>query len=69
MVKYSPNNQDVVASIGRPNNTLKVTNVKSDLPHLVASLKLFGGLCWHSRLSYVCAADDEKLCFWKVQLK
>lgn len=71
-IKYSPNAQQVVASIGRPNVTLIVTHLKSDkneLPLLVSSLKLFGGLSWHSRLPYVCCADDSKLSFWKVFVK
>lgn len=62
-LKYSPNVQKF-ASIGRPGVTLKVSDLKSDTPQLVTSLKLFGGLSWHQR--YVCAADDTKLCFWKV---
>lgn len=68
-VRFSPSNQQVVASIGRPNVTLKVTHLKSEMAQLVHSLKLFGGLCWHLWLPYVCAADDTKLCFWKVQIK
>lgn len=72
-MKCSPHAQQVVASIGRPNVTLIVTPIKSDkteLPLLVASLKLFGGApSWHSRLPYVCCADDSKLSFWKVFVK
>lgn len=71
-IKYSPNAQQVVASVGRPNVTLVVSHLKSDkndLPLLVASLKLYGGLGWHSRLPYICCADDSKLHFWKVFAK
>lgn len=68
-VKYLPNSENIVASIGRPNVTLKVSHLKSEMPILVASLKLYGGLDWHSRLPYVCAANDTKLCFWKIHLK
>lgn len=71
-IKYAPNAQQIVASIGRPNVTLIVTHLKSDkneLPLLMGSLKLFGGLCWHSRLPYVCCADDNKLSFWKIFVK
>lgn len=69
VVKFSASNQQIVASVGRPNVTLKVTHIKSDIPQLMAPLKLFGGLDWHHRLPYVCAADDTKLCFWRVLLK
>lgn len=68
-IKYSPNAERIVASIGRPDVTLTVSHLKSDLPLLVAQLKLFGGLSWHSRFPYVCCADDSKLCFWKVLVK
>lgn len=70
-IKYSPNTQQVIASIGRPNVTLVVTNLNSEKSEhlLVGSLKLFGGLCWHSRFPYICCADDSKLSFWKVYVK
>lgn len=68
-VRYSPNSELVVASIGRPNCTLKVIHLKSEIPQLTASLKLFGGMCWHQRLSYVAVADDDKIKFWKVNSK
>lgn len=69
VVKYSPNAEHIVASIGRPDVTMVVSHLKSELPLLVAPLKLFGGLCWHARLAYICGADDSKLCFWKTLLK
>lgn len=59
----------MVATIGRPNVTLKVSHLKSDLPQLTAGLKLYGGLDWHARLPYICVADDLRLSFWKVLLK
>ncbi|XP_031640434.1 nucleoporin Nup37 [Contarinia nasturtii] len=71
-IKYSPNAQQVVASVGRPAVTLVVAHIKSEkteLPILVASLKLYGGLSWHSRLPYICCADDSKLSIWKVYVK
>ncbi|KAJ6648733.1 Nucleoporin Nup37 [Pseudolycoriella hygida] len=68
-VKYSPNNENVTASVGRPDITLKVTHFQSKIPQIEASLKLFGGLCWHYRLPYVGVATDRKLCFWKVNTK
>lgn len=69
VVKYSPNAEHIVASIGRPDITMVVSHLKSELPLLVAQLKLFGGLSWHGRLPYICGADDNKLCFWKILLK
>lgn len=68
-IRYSPNDKHILASISYPNLALTVSHLKSELPLLVAPLKLFGGLGWHSRLPYVCSADDSKLCFWKVLTK
>lgn len=68
-VRFSPNSEHVVASVGRPDITLKVFTSKSAVPLLEAPLKLYGGLAWHHRLPYIAAAYDRKLCFWKVQFK
>lgn len=68
-IQFSPHNELVTASIGRPMTTLKVINCKSQIPQVEAPLILFGGLCWHYKHPYVCAAQDRKLCFWKVLLK
>ncbi|XP_055390326.1 nucleoporin Nup37 [Condylostylus longicornis] len=69
IVKISPNTDQVTASVGRPDITLKVLTAKSQIPLIESTLKLYGGLAWHSRLPYVAAAFDRKLCFWKVQTK
>ena len=69
IVKIAPFNELITASIGRPGITLKVINIKTTIPFVEAQLKLFGGLCWHYRLPYICAAQDRKLCFWKVLSK
>lgn len=69
VVRFSPNNEYVFASCGRPDVTLKVFHAKSQVAQLEAPLKLFGGLCWHYRLPYVAAAHDRKLCFWKIHTK
>ncbi|XP_053670411.1 nucleoporin Nup37 [Anopheles nili] len=68
VVKFSPHSENVVASIGRPNATLKVIHMKNKLPQIETKLLLFGGLCWHYQLPYVVAASDRKLCFWKVSI-
>ncbi|ALC46516.1 CG11875 [Drosophila busckii] len=69
-VKFSPSNSEVViASIGRPDITLKIFPAKSNVPIMEAPLKSYGGLCWHQRLPYVTAASDRNLFFWKVHMK
>lgn len=69
VVRFSPNSESVLSSIGRPDITLKVFTAKSQVPLIEAPLKLFGGMAWHHRLPYIGAAHDRKLCFWKVQTK
>uniref|UniRef100_T1H2Z3 Uncharacterized protein n=1 Tax=Megaselia scalaris TaxID=36166 RepID=T1H2Z3_MEGSC len=69
IVKFSPLTEAVTASIGCPDTTLKVNTSKSHIPLVEFSLNLFGGLCWHNHLPYIAAANDRKLCFWKVQIK
>lgn len=69
IIRFSPVNEHLTASIGCPNWTLKVLHTKSQLPKLCISLDLFGGLCWHHRLPYIAAAFDRKLAFWNVLSK
>lgn len=69
VIKFSPVNEHLTASIGCPDWTLKVLHTKSQLPKLCVSLDLFGGLCWHHRLPYIAAAFDRKLAFWNVLTK
>jgi WD40 repeat protein len=68
VVKFSPHNENVLASIGRPKQTLKVFHAKSQIPILENSLLLYGGLSWHFSLgmAYVAAGQDRKLSFWKI---
>lgn len=68
-VKFCPNNESIIASIGRSDATLKVVHLKTKTTQIEASIKLFGGLDWHYRLPYISAAIDRKLCFWRVHLK
>lgn len=68
-MRFSPNSEMVICSVGRPDITLKVFTAKSIVPLIEAPLKLFGGVAWHHRLPYVAAAYDRKLCFWKIQIK
>ncbi|XP_062124951.1 nucleoporin Nup37 [Drosophila sulfurigaster albostrigata] len=70
IVRFSPGSSEVaMASIGRPDLTLKVFLAKSTVPLIEAALKTYGGLAWHHRLPYISAASDRKLYFWKVQIK
>lgn len=68
-IQFAPSNELVTASIGRPLTTLKIMNCKSQIPQVEAPLCLYGGLCWHYKHAYVGAAQDRKLCFWKVLVK
>ncbi|GAB0099469.1 Nucleoporin Nup37 [Sergentomyia squamirostris] len=67
VVKISPANENLTASIGRPDLTLKVIHSKASLPVISAPLKLFGGIGWLSR--HIAAAYDRKLCLWNVLTK
>lgn len=70
VVRFSPGSSEIaMASIGRPDLTLKVFVAKSTVPLIESSLKTYGGLAWHHRLPYISAASDRKLFFWKVQIK
>lgn len=67
-VKFSPASENLVATLGRPENTVKITNLKSKQPILSAKLKLPGGLSWHYKLPYICAGNDRELYFWRVNM-
>ncbi|XP_058807153.1 nucleoporin Nup37 isoform X2 [Phymastichus coffea] len=69
MMKFSPSNEYLIASIGRPDNFLKITNLKNKQAVLCGRVRLFGGLTWHQRLPIVCAGSDRQLCFWKINNK
>lgn len=67
IVKISPNNVQITASIGsRAGTDLKVVHQKSQIPLLSTRLLSYGGLAWHLNLPYLLAASDRKLCFWKL---
>ncbi|KAH8262036.1 hypothetical protein KR038_008028 [Drosophila bunnanda] len=69
-VRFAPGSSEMVlASIGRPDVTLKVFAAKSTMPLVEANLKTFGGMAWHQRLPYISAVSDRDLHFWKVQMK
>lgn len=69
IVRIAPNAETVVASVGRPDVTVKVFTGKSRIPLVDAMLKLYSGLSWHHRLPYIGVATDRKLCLWKLQIK
>ncbi|XP_044594563.1 nucleoporin Nup37 isoform X1 [Cotesia glomerata] len=57
IIKFSRSNENLVAGIGRPNNILKIINLKTKQVILSGKLKLIGGLSWHYKLPYVCAVE------------
>ncbi|XP_053999095.1 nucleoporin Nup37 [Hylaeus anthracinus] len=67
-VKFSPAYEYFVASIGRPDNLLKVTNIRSEQEVICGQVKLIGGISWHYKLPYICATSDREIRFWKVTL-
>lgn len=69
IVRFCPQNEQILASLGRPSCTLKIVHAKSQIPQMEAAVKLFGGLDWHYRLPYVAAASDRKLEFWRIHTK
>ena len=68
-VKFSSASENLLASIGRPDNLLKVTNLSTRQVILCGRIRLFGGLTWHQRLPYVCAGNDRELQFWRINNK
>lgn len=68
-LRFSPNSEHVIASVGRPEITLKVHTTNSNVPLIESSLKLFSGMAWHHRLPYVAVASDQCVHFWKIQCK
>ncbi|KYN40352.1 Nucleoporin Nup37 [Trachymyrmex septentrionalis] len=67
-VKISHANENLVSSIGWPDNLLKVVNLKSKVVVLCGKVKLIGGMTWHYKLPYVCAGSDRELCFWRINV-
>lgn len=65
-MKFALSNENLIASIGRPDNLLKVVNLKTKPVILCGRVLLFGGLTWHQRLPMICAGSDRQLLFWKV---
>lgn len=68
MMKFSLANEHLVASIGWPDNLLKVSNLKTKQVILCGKVKLVGGMTWHYKLPYVCAGSDRELCFWRINV-
>ncbi|XP_018057115.1 PREDICTED: nucleoporin Nup37 isoform X2 [Atta colombica] len=67
-VKISHANENLISSIGWPDNLLKVVNLKSKVVVLCGKVKLIGGTTWHYKLPYVCAGSDRELCFWRINV-
>lgn len=68
LIKFSPGYEHIVASIGKPDNILKVSNFKLKQVVLHGKVKIIGGLSWHHRYPYVCAGSDRELHFWKIKV-
>nr|XP_034176018.1 nucleoporin Nup37 [Osmia lignaria] len=68
IVKFSPTYEYFVATIGRPDNLLKITNIKTEQEILCGQVKLISGICWHYKLPYICATSDTEIRFWKIIL-
>ncbi|XP_035725577.1 nucleoporin Nup37-like isoform X1 [Vespa mandarinia] len=68
LIKFSPTYEHIVASIGRPDNLLKVSNFKLKQVILHGKVKIVGGLSWHYKYPYICAGSDRELHFWKIKI-
>ncbi|XP_043593911.1 nucleoporin Nup37 [Bombus pyrosoma] len=66
IVKFFLGYENFVASIGRPDNLLKVTNIKTEQEIICGQVKLIGGITCHYKLPYVCATSDREIRFWKI---
>ncbi|XP_066583643.1 nucleoporin Nup37 [Prorops nasuta] len=66
MVKFSPLQDNILASIGQPDNLLKVTNIKSKQVLLCGRMSLIGGLTWHQKLPFICTGNNRELNFWRI---
>ncbi|XP_034936638.1 nucleoporin Nup37 [Chelonus insularis] len=69
VMKFSNGNENLIACIGRPDNALKVVNLKNKQVILSGNVKLIGGLTWHHKLPYVCAGSDREVFFWRINSK
>lgn len=67
-IKFSLSNEHLIASIGWPDNLLKISNLKTKQVILCGKVKLVGGITWHHKLPYICAGSDRELCFWRVNI-
>uniref|UniRef100_A0A1B6DC57 Nucleoporin Nup37 n=1 Tax=Clastoptera arizonana TaxID=38151 RepID=A0A1B6DC57_9HEMI len=68
-LRYSPQSDHHIATIGQPDNTLKIIHTNMKHPAINATLKLAGGLTWMFRLPYICVGVDRSICLWKVATK
>ncbi|XP_012265130.1 nucleoporin Nup37 [Athalia rosae] len=69
MIKFCTSGENTIATIGRPENCVKVVNLKSKQVILNGKVQLIGGLSWHHKLPYLCAGSDRELYFWKANVK
>ncbi|KAJ8675734.1 hypothetical protein QAD02_011520 [Eretmocerus hayati] len=69
MMKFCPSNENIIASLGRPDNLLKIVSLKQKPVLLCGQVILFGGLSWHQRAPIVCAGSDRQLLFWRLNSK
>ncbi|XP_054268472.1 nucleoporin Nup37 [Macrosteles quadrilineatus] len=69
LLRYSQQSEYHIATVGQPDNSLKVTNVNMKHPVCNATMTLAGGVTWTYRLPYVCVGRDRSICFWKVSTK
>jgi len=68
-LKLSRSTDSLVATVGKPGATLKVTQQKSGLVIVSQQKKIIGGgFSWHLRLPYLIVADDRQLDLYKFCL-
>lgn len=65
-VKFCPINENLIASIGRPQNKLKISCLKTQTNILEVPIQMYRGFSWHHNLPYFIVGQDRKLTIWPM---
>ena len=69
LVRFSRSGDSLVASVGRPGATLKVSQLRSGITIVTNQKKIIGGGCsWHLRLPYLAVGNDREIDLYKFSL-
>lgn len=65
-VRISRYNDSLIATSGRPQNSLKISHTKSHQVLISTQQPVVGGFSWHLRLPYLAVGNDREISFYKV---